>query len=596
MASDAAPRSDITVAYEGRLTEDYIINQINGVTHTDSHQNHKNRLADFFRLYRGELNSLFPEEAALGNMPVVENKVKNAVHDVSRLAREAKGTPVFLKRGEGDKAVKGSAIRAAIANTVWQMGGGPALQKKLYLDLISAGYMAVAVMYEDGNDYPTFLRLNPMNCYPDVVNGQLVNMVYVETLKERHAAHLFPEVSGLDANPKNQKEVLSVLYWDKVEYCQAILTLRGKKANGAKIVDRWKHKLDMVPVAFQALDSADDTYHGLFDQMGGPIMIRNKAVRLMADYLESMSYAPFEEKGILNADDEPSATTVYHHDPNAEQSFMRRVQPAAQSGTVFGLLSYMDGQESAEAIQPPSRVGVVNQSIASGSFVASTQGSLSSVVKDIQEYMAEFRVCLNQIAFKCEQVWLDREKALWTSVGSKDTYLPSKDMGKWMQHSIQYGANAGLNRSEADIRIIQHRGSGFISKATARAQIDYIEDQSSEQDLIDREAAADAFFQRLVGDPNTQMSTVAKLVQMLGKGKSVMEAVEALMPEWLQAEAEAKAAAAAPLPGSAPAGPEGTTAQENADALAAGGAQPSDFTPEFAPMPLPQIISRNPTF
>lgn len=595
MPSASASKSDPVKIYEGRINEDYLVNQINASITTDSHTKHKDRIREYFKLYRGELNLIFPDEDGIMDRPVVENKVKNASHDIARLANEAKGTPVFMRRGEGDKATKQQLLRASIAHTIWAMGGGPDLEMNFYLDQIAAGYCAASVFYNDESEYPQFLRLKPMNCYPDYVNGQLVSMLYVETVKERIAAKLFPD-AGLNDSAKDSADVYIIIYSDQNEVVQAVCGKKGNKATRGYIPPngRWEHGLGCVPVAFEALDTPDDTFHGLFDQLGGPLMIRNKVVRLMADYLESLAHAPLEEKGIENANVEPGPTTVYHHDPNAPESFMRRVQPAASSGTVFGLLQYLDAQESAEAIQPPARVGVVSQSIASGSFVASTQGTLSSVVKELQDNLAAFRAKLGYIAFKVDAKYLDHPKPLWNPVGKKDEYTPSEDMGKWLHHTIQYGANAGLNRSEADIRIIQHRASGFISKHTARQQIDYIEDASIEQDLIDREAMAEAFFQRMAADQQTKMSTLATAVIAMSKGKSLMEAIEEVAPEFVSQEAlkaEQEAAAAAPQ------APAGQAPAEQQAALEAGGTQEQDFVPpEFQPQPMANIINRNPVF
>ena len=156
------------------------------------------------------------------------------------------------------------------------------------------------------------------------------------------------------------------------------------------------------------------------------------------------------------------------------------------------------------------------------------------------------------------------------------------------------GAAAGLNRSEADVRVLQHRGAGLISKATARSQLEYIEDASSEQDEIDREELANIFFQRFAGDQNTKMSTLAKAVREMATGKSLIDVIEIIAPELLadeQARQAAQDQAAAGPPAEA-----GTPPEQNQEALAAGGQQPSDFQPKFAPPPLSQIITRNPVF
>lgn len=573
-----------------RITEDYIISQIDGFRNQDSFLDHKRRIDNFDKLYRGDFAGLFPDESALSDDPLVENKVKNATHDLARLASEAKAAHVFMKEGESQAASKRAVMRSAIADTIWQMARGARFERKLYMDAIVGGFMALSVYYNDESDYPIMMRLNPRFCYPDVHNGMLQTMLYVEMMKERQAARIWPDL-GLDPTGDSDAEVYVVQYFDEKEVVQAIATKGNKRkkiAAKAYITQRWEHNLGCVPVAFVALDSADDTYHGLFDQLGGPLMIRNKIVRLLTDYLESMTHAPFEAKGVLNATAEPGPLTVYAHDETAPESFIRRVAPAAPAGGVFGLLQYMDSQESSEAVQPPARVGVVRQSIASGSFVDSTQGTLSSVIYELQDCMADLRMQANQLAFKIDELYLNFEKPLWRAVGGTHLYTPRDDMAGFYHHNVQYGAAAGLNRAEAGVRVLQDMGAGLISKEKAREQLDYVDDPTVEQQRIDREQLASVWFQRFSADPNTPVSLLGEAIIEMGKGKTLMEVVKQIAPQLVAAEQQ-QAAQAGELPATPEAGaPSDAAAQQQQ--LAAGG----QLLPvENAPQPLQQQIVRN---
>lgn len=582
--------------YQGRIDEEYLLAQINGFRTQKRHMDHKKDISDYDKLYEGDFGALFPGEVGLDKIPLVENKLKNATHDLARLSSEAKGMPVFMKEGDSTKDVTASVVRAGIADTIWRMGNGPAVEQKLYLDLISTGMAAVSVFENDSSSYPIFMRLNPRYCYPDVMNGELQSLVYVETVKTRQAAQLFPNL-GLKDDPRNSDTVLITTYYDDMEAVQCVSNTKkgGTEATNVTVVSRWIHELGVIPVAFQLLDSADDSFHGLFNQLGGPLMVKNKIIRLEADYLESLVHAPFEAKNIINADDEPGPMTIYQHDQNAEQSFMRRVAPAASSGSVFGLLNYMDAQESAEGIQPPARVGVVSQSIASGSFVASTQGTLSSVVKELQGCMARLRTCLGTVAFKVDAQWLNVEKPLFKNVGTKTTYTPKDDMGTWMNHTIEYGAAAGLNRAEADQRVLMHLGSKLISKRTAQQQLDYIDDITDEQRQIDQEQLSEVFFQRFSADPNTPVPVLAKAIMLMGKGKSLVDVVTAIEAD-LQAAAQAQQQAAAgqgSQGGQLPAGgPPGVG--EPGGPGPGPGTGPIDAGVQIQAPPIEQLVNRNP--
>ena len=530
---------------DARINEDYIALQVESAKESAYWNAHKARIGKFDKVYGGNLLGLTVEENSLENEPYVENKLKNAAHDIKRLAREAHGVPVFTKEGEDDKSERRSKIRAAVTDTIWQEGGGADVEGMFYLDLIRGGFTAVAAYTNNTSEYPLAMRCDPQFSYPTVTNGRLQDFLYLQTVKERQAALLFPD-AGLSKSAASTDNVDVIMFFDRDKVIQAIVSKKDKKTT-AKIVDTWVHKLGVVPVAFRALETADGHFRGLLDQLSGPLRARNKATRLMIDYLEDMAHAPYEEKGIENSSTPPGPTTVYHHERDAEgETFIRRVQPAAPAAAVFGLLNYLDTQEQNEGFQPPARVGTVKQSIASGSFVEATQGSLSSVVLELQGYVAELRRDWNKVALKIDETHLDREKPLVRAVGQKQTYTPKKDIKGWYYHKIAFGAAAGLDRTSADSRVLQHLGAGLIDEGIARSQIDYIEEDTNVQDDVDRMLLRKVMFQKLIQDPAVPFSALAQLEQEMGNGKSRFEALKAVLPQILAREEQQLAAEAGP--------------------------------------------------
>jgi hypothetical protein len=421
------------------------------------------------------------------------------------------------------------------------------------MDLAGTGYAAIALFYNKGSDYTQFMRLDPRYCYPEQHNGRLTSMVYTETIKRSIAAKMWPDL-GISYEPGKgaQDDLTIVTYYDhRVVYTAVVETSRGGTvASKAWRTDIWGHELGCVPVAFAMLDTADGEFRGILDQLGGVLMMRNKIVNYLDDYMDDMVHAPFEAKNILNADDPPGPLTIYQHDPNADESFQRRVAPAAPAGAVFGLAGYLDDQEAKEAIQPPSRVGNVSQSIASGSFVSSTQGSLSSAVKELQDYMGQLRKQVCYVSSKIERKYLNRDKPLLIAVDGKTTYKPESDIGDVYTLRYLFGAAAGVDRQYADVRLIQFHGMGAIDMDTVRSNIDFIDDPAAVQDAIDRERVATVLFQRFTADPNTPMHAIAQLMVELGKGKNLTTAMEAVAPELVNKPEEApEAPGAEMLPG-----------------------------------------------
>src|SRR6266545_5012102 len=132
--------------WESRLTEDYLINQVEVFRTGDSYQNHKASIEKLDKLYRGELTSLFPNDDTLPEEPLVDNTFKRAIHDIARLAGEAKGMPVFYLQGDSDAEKTKAFVRNSIAQTEWEECGGANLERKLYMDILG-GAMQGACLY-----------------------------------------------------------------------------------------------------------------------------------------------------------------------------------------------------------------------------------------------------------------------------------------------------------------------------------------------------------------------------------------------------------------------------------------------------------------
>ena len=584
--------------YEARVAGgEYIAGQVTQRRQAEQHQTHKTRIEDMDRIYAGDLSKFRQNgESTPRDYLLTENKFKNAIHDISRLAAEPREVPVFPQLGDSVTEYNRARVREGIADTIWEYGNGPRLKRKLYMDAIGGAMMSVAAFYNKDSEYAQFMRLDPRFCYPDVRNGILYDMLYVESMKTATAKRQWPELAD-KLTTKDSEDVMVATLYDEKKVQQAIVgSFKGRKGPAGYIVNEWEHKLDCVPVAFVPIDTFDSTFRGLLDQIGGPMALRNRTMQYLDDYMEDMVHAPFEAKNVMNADDPPGPVTIYEHDPHAEESFIRRVQPASPAGSVFGVLQYMDTQESVEALQPPARVGQVKQSIASGDFVNSTQGSLSSAVRELQDNMAALRKQLHYICFKIEEKYLDTEKPLIRAVGKKKTYTPSEDIKGVYIHRVLFGASAGLDRQYADVRVIQHVGAGLISKKTARSQLDYIDDPTSEQNWIDQEQLATVMFQRFAADPATPLSGIAEALVEMGKGKDLVEVMEAQAKKLLAAE-QAAAAQAQQQAGGGEMVPQGGAPQDaEAEALALekgatpeGGAPVAPIKP-FSPPPLAQVF------
>jgi len=574
------------------MNEEYLLYQWESSVTQDRWKQRQARIDEFHKIIRGDWRDLYKDGTPMPGTPRIENLVRNGVRDISNLAAQIQPRVLFIREGEKDDADVDAEVRESIAETHWKANRGRRSERTLYRDAIGTGMIVVAVAFSDQSLYPTFTRLRPDRCFPDVRNGTLEDLVYVERVTWRDAARKYP---SLPKPPAWSSETVDVVeYYDDYEVVSGVVFHKegripdAQRGQAVTIVDRWEHGLGCVPVGYAQLDEADDAIRGLYDQAGAALVARNRIVQFLIDYLEEMVHAPYEEKGIENWKDAPGKGRVYHHREDVDETFIRRIPPAAPAGAVFGLGQMLEDASLGETHQPPSRVGQVSQSIASASFVEATQGRLTSIVQELQDMMADVRQQLVYIGFKVDKAWLDTKKPLYRPVLGQKTYTPHVAIGDWLECEVEFGAGSGYDRATGDVRVLQHLGARLVSREDARMQVDYLRDASATQAQIDREDTIDAMKQRFLTDPRMPLGSLGKLATALADGTSFIEAIKQVLPELEAADQAAQAQpAAAPegMMGEEGAPLEGMTPEEQEAAMEAGAGAEELGQPVNLPMP-----------
>lgn len=553
-------------------------------------QDHKRRLRVLDQLYRGDWSEIFPDESIMRENPFVMNLVQVGMDDIAKLVTEAVPSIRCAPSKDTTKAEGEATVREAIAATYWEMNEGEMLVPRLAMDLAGAGFCAAAAYVDKDADYPCLHRIDPRNAYPDVVNGKLLDMLVVEEINVRSAAKLFPDL-GLDTDPTIVGEKVEIVHYYSAQEClQAIISNTHLKTQQAHITRRWNPN-GVLPVAFAQLDSYDGAFRGMFDQVTGSLQTKNRIVKLILDYTDQQVYAPIVAAGLLNPEDPPGPGTLYRLDPNAVGAKMERLSPAGSSPQIFNILEYLDREQRGGTSYPSARQGDVTQSIASASFVASTQGQLTSTVKNIQRLIASLRVRLNTICFQLDEMFLDYSKPLVRPVGTKRMYTPSKDISGQYKNQVLYGAGSGLNRVDADVRVMQLVGGGIISKEEAREQVDFINDPASTAVKVEFEATQGAVLQKFLAEAPLELTMKALVLQ--SEGLTLAEAIQQISQEQAAQAAQTPPTGEAAPAGAAPAGPEGAppnAALEN-QAMAAGGMPEGQGAQwQAPPQPLTNIV------
>lgn len=492
-------------------------------------QSWKDRVARTDAIYRGDWAVVFPNEQVQVLQPNVMNLVQVGMDDISRLVSEAKPSVNCFPTSESATATTNAYVREAIAHTYWDINKGDLMVPRLALDLAGTGACFVVVDVDKEHPYPRYHRIDPRMAYPDVHNGMIQDLLVVQVLKLRQAARLFPRLGLMEVPPDVADAVEVLEYYSKDECIQAVAFSKSGQPRSwhveqpVEITRHWKPDINQVPVAFAQLDSFDGEFRGMFDQIEGSLRTKNRVVKLMMDYTDRMTYAPKVEKGLLNPEAKEGPDTIYELDPNVPDSRLERLGPAGSSPQLFGLLEFLDREHRGATAYPSQRQGQISQSIASATFVAATQGQLTSAVRTIQRLLATAREDLNAISFKLDEKHKDESKPLTRPVGKRKTYTPGEDIDGVHLNQVIYGAGAGLDRINADVRVLQHMQTGLISKETARAQLEYVDDRSEERDKIDREATRDVLSQKFLAEADA--ATLAEVLEDMESGKSLPEAI-----------------------------------------------------------------------
>lgn len=587
---------------QGRLNTDYLIAQRQFLG--DRFYSWKDRIAKADKLLRGEYLTSYPGELQKVDFPVVMNIADAMNKDVSRLVSEIEAVVRSAPVDDDEPATTKAHIREAVADTYWEVNRGSLYTPQWSQDLTVSGAAFAVAWVDDTSQYPTFIRVDPRYCYPDIHNDIMQDLLVVTKMKVRVVDRMYPDLgivemwskfADKDGNPELDDEVEIWDYYSQDRCVKAASLMRGQDTpmeEGVFILKDTRVDIGCPPAAMCKLPTHDGAFRGMLDQSEGSLWAKNKAAALMVEYTESQVYAPFEAKNVINAGDPPGPQTVYQHDPTAQESFMRRVAPAGTSPQLFALLQYLDGEQRGQLAYPAARQGEVSQSIASAAFVESTQGQLSSVVREQQRLLADLRRTITNICFKLDEKYKDEQKPLIRAVNGKQNYKPSAVLQKQYDVKVIHGPAAGIGVLNADVRLLQYKGAGVVSDDTLRSHIpDIVNDPVGESDRIDRETTAKALQQRFLSDPMIPFETIADVLMLQEeKGLPLVQAVMAIRKQQMAAAPAAAPAAPGQLPG--PAAPAETSAAEQALALEKGEtpAGPEQLEVEFAPPPMEQIF------
>ena len=523
---------------------------------------------------------------------VINNLADQMPRDVARLSNEV--APVYRapEMGEGIEKEREALVRASIGRGYFHVNRFDNIRPVLTFDLLRSGTAFLIHWTDSQSSYPQVMRVDPMNCFPDVLENQVQDLLVVSTIKARIAARKWPylnilEKLGEDSETDDTVEVVDYFAPPGEQSFKAVSIPNDATPT---IVSRYDAAITITPVAMGILPSPDGVFRGLIDQIGGGLIAKDKMVKDLMEYAHEMVYSPFEAKGIINSDTPPGPDTIYQHDPAATtETFMRRVQPASSNPQVLGLVEFLDNEQRNQVAYPATRQGQVPVSQGSGQFINATQGQLTSLVREVQRVVTVMQQDSARIMYELDRMHLNFEKPLWKHVKRKKTYVPRRDIDD-TRLEVTLGFGSGLDEMNATVQHLQVYGTGVYPAKRMLSQFSFVDDPEGYIEERQLEEMDRVMLQRFAGDPSTSLEFVSAVATLMEEeGMSFRKAHKAAIEAGIAPQVPQPGAGGELVP------PEGAQPGEpSADQAALQqGAIPGAAPPipgEFSKTPLAQVF------
>lgn len=572
--------------FDDRETEEYLAHYHDERTETLG--DWKDRIDLARQMVRGEIGYTNPDGVRVQAPMQVTNLADQMPRDTARLVSEIDPSYHAPIQKKGDKGDLNAEVKAAIAKGYAEFNRFDLIKPYLSMDLDVAGACFVCAWVDPSRHLPRWERIDPLFAYPDTYNGRLVDLLVIQSMKLRTARHLFPRHDFSQFDTLSDTDDVTLMDYYGPGYNAKAVARTG--SNGAatdpgkvSVISREFTGCEDVTVGFAMVPSPTGEFHGTLDQIGKPMATKNRLVSLITEYAHEAIYAPWEERGIVNWKEDPGPDTRYHHNPSLEgETFMRRIAPASFNGELFGLLQFLETEQRGQLGYPATRQGDSPVSQGSASYLTATQGQLTSIVRERQRMLSSLQEDLTRCSGELDKdERLNVVKPLPHLVGDRKDYLPSRDIGEGpLEVRIEYGAGAGLDRINADQRLINFYTVGTLAGETVIEQSGIVPDARGEMERRQNEEIARILLEKWLSTPEVTPDIIGLTLQIKKeKGITLAEAwaeVTAQMQQEAAAvmEAEAQAQQAAPAPATAPA--------------AEAAPQPA---PEFSKTAMHQVIS-----
>lgn len=574
----AAPTArEVVEAAEARRYEDFIL---------DAYQTRREYLADYVaRLDRldsfldGDWAVEFPDGRVVRDKPKIENGVLTKIEDTGMLAGNSVPTIRITPRNQRDE--NPAQEREQIIAHYWSSSQVSNLLPRWFMDLVGTGMAAVKVwpdfrQKDRAKRFPVFKRIDPRHMLPPldyVIDGNTSphDVITHRYVKTRSLIQQYPEqmaelirVAEKINNSSNRgkrkdqqhvavdiSQVLVVEYWG-ADAIVMVAMVDGYPETRVTLLNEY-NETECSPVSLAIRPTANGKIRGKVESMMPILAAENRLVTYILDYADQLVFAPLKKRGsVQNAEDfGPGAIIDLGPDGDID-----RVAPATANPQLFQIMADLERHGRQAGNYPAARSGQVSQSIGSGNFVESLMGGLTTEVQTLQKVVEVMLMQANTAAMEQDVVYCDASKeisGMGQTGGYRLRYTPSESLRGKTDNFVTYGAAAGLDKFNAEIRLDQRARGGYVSKRWVREQMDGIESTTAVENEIFEEAALAAFMQGMLAKAaQGDLTAVAAFQMVLEQNQNPLLALKLMGEEALRAQENAQAPKQQPGPAAQP--------------------------------------------
>jgi hypothetical protein len=568
---------DVRDIAESRMNESSIVAERFNRAQAPSMRKWKQAIEESRRLYAGNLSVNLPDGTKEARLSI-ENIYHDSIKDAARSAAESTPSLFIYARGNMATDKEKAALRQSIANGYWHTPYDLAEDwiEQLVADyLASAGCFLLCTADREKSDYPFHVPLDPMGCYPTFFKNDLIDFMYVEQVPTAAMAERY---GAIPFDPK-KSEYLEVLdFWTPREIWKLAYPVARRASDSIAVLDRSENRIGRVPVAWAAEFGVDRNLEVMFSQIGNVMKTNNTIMGMIHRVAEKGAYGGWWMRGEVDASEHGPEGLVHGLSPESE---FGPIQPPRMDPAALSVFQLNENAMRGAAAYPAQRQGGDLPSIISGSAIAAVQGQRASLIRFIQRKLAKVRRDQTQIDFELDRKYLNFEKPLLTSIGRVKSYTPAQALDSDLQVRVVYG-DGGVDILNRSVMMDQQVTLGILPREIAMSHNPFVRDVNEAKRMIEMEESQRIFLQKMQAQAGLGAS--ARLLELMGEGKSTVEAAKILGEEGLLVVEEPMAEQ--PGPAAAP-----VTAEEQALALQQGATQPTTLEPTFTPPPFSQIVS-----